>query len=88
MSYSEEEIKKYINIIDEYKRGVQGENPPRHSHKLEPYMGQWVCIECGVLKGHILGQYDINDFDRLHYQKRVFIIANIILRKRLIIFLN
>ena len=33
-------------------------------------MGQWLCVECGVLKGHILGKYDINDCDRLHYQKK------------------
>ena len=67
----EEEIQKYINILDTYKKSKRKkEIVESHSHKLEPYMGQWLCVECGLLKGHILGQYDINDFDRLHYQKK------------------
>ena len=71
MIYSEEEIQKYINILDTYKKSKRKkEIVESHSHKLEPYMGQWMCIKCGVIKEHILGQYDINDFDRLHYQKK------------------
>ena len=69
--YSEEENQKYINILDTYKKSKRKkEIVESHSHKLEPYMGQWMCIKCGVIKEHILGQYDINDFDRLHYQKK------------------
>ncbi len=41
----------------------------RHS-PLEEYMGQWLCLSCGLLKGHILGKYDINDMDRVHYQEK------------------
>ena len=71
MIYSEEEIQKYINILDTYKKSKRKkEIVESHSHKLEPYMGQWMCIKCGVIKEHILGQYDINDFDRLYYQKK------------------
>ena len=71
MIYSEEEIQKYINILDTYKKSKRKkEIVESHSHKLEPYMGQWMCIKCGVIKEHILGQYDMNDFDRLHYQKK------------------
>ena len=73
MIYNEEEIQKYTNILNNYK-------PKKNTFSrfhcncrqggLQEYMGQHLCIECGVLKGHILGQYDINDFDRLHYQKK------------------
>ena len=67
--YSEEEIQKYTNILNNYSRGDIGGVQPSH-HELEQYMGQWLCVKCGVLKGYILGQYDLNDFDRLHYQKK------------------
>ena len=71
MSYSEEEVKKYLNILHEYKRGVQGENPPLHvCESFEIYLGQYLCIECGKIKGDVLGDFDINDIDRLHYQKK------------------
>ena len=69
--YSEDEIQKYMNIIDTYKKSKRKKDiVESHSHELEPYMGQWLCVKCGVIKGYILGQYDINDFDRLYYQKK------------------
>ena len=82
MTYSSEEIQKYTNILNNYKskqRGVKGSKPLCNCRQggrrgdaipLQEYMGQHLCIECGKLCGHILGQYDINDFDRLHYQKK------------------
>ena len=71
MIYSEEEIQKYINILDTNKKSKRKkEIVESHSHKLEPYMGQWMCIKCGVIKEHILGNIELKDFDRLHYQKK------------------
>ena len=29
-----------------------------------------MCNECGTLNGHVLGQFDIKDFDRLYYRKK------------------
>ena len=29
-----------------------------------------MCYECGTLNGHILGQFDVKDFDRLYYRKK------------------
>ena len=80
MSYSEEEIKKYLDILHNYKvekeRAI-GKKVVYHICKgcLNPksflqYSGYHMCNECGTLKGHILGNNDINDFDRLHYQKK------------------
>ena len=78
MSYSEEEIKKYLNILSNYKIKIRrqseykqgGEFPTHKCKHVEEYLGQHLCIECGKLKGHILGKFDINDCDRLHYQKK------------------
>ena len=67
----EEQIQKYLNILNNYRKNtkIQGDII-HHCSNFDSYMGQWLCVECGVLRGHILGQYDINDFDRLHYQKK------------------
>ena len=29
-----------------------------------------MCNECGTLKGHILGQFEVKDLDRLYYRKK------------------
>ena len=73
MSYREEEIKKYLNILHNYK--VEKEGSPICKGCLKPenfstYSGQYLCLECGKLKGHILGNFELKDFDRLHYQKK------------------
>ena len=72
MKFTDDEISKYLNILSNYKReGGVGETVGAHACKsFEIYMGQYLCIECGRLKGHVLGEFDINDSDRLHYQKK------------------
>ena len=71
MNYNDEEIKNYLNVLNSYKRGSSGENPPPHRcSRFEEYLGQHLCLDCGKLKGHILGKFDINDTDRLYYQKK------------------
>ena len=32
--------------------------------------GYKICDECGILNGHVLGFFDLKDFDRLHYRKK------------------
>ena len=72
MSYSEEEINKYLKILDDYKReGVTGGTVGAPVCKsFEEYLGQHLCIDCGQIKGHILDKFDINDYDRIYYQKK------------------
>ena len=71
--YSEEEIQKYLNILDTYKKNRADASPIKQGcnrENLIPVLGQWLCLECGLLKGYILHQCDINDNDRVHYQKK------------------
>ena len=74
MTYTEEEIKKYLNILHNYREGVKGKTVDStccsNTENFSTYLGQYICIECGQFKGHILGKFDVNDFDRLHYQKK------------------
>ena len=32
--------------------------------------GQKICDECGVANGHVLGLYDVKDYDRLYFRKK------------------
>ena len=34
------------------------------------YLGQYICEECGVFNGHVLGYFDIREQDRLFYKKK------------------
>ena len=75
MSYTEEEIKKYLNMLSNYKKSIK-----QFTLKLKckgctntefflSYLGFNMCNECGTLNGH-LRNIEIKDFDRLHYQKK------------------
>ena len=78
MIYTEEEIKKYLDILHNYK--VEREEKVvlsiykckgcSNTESFSSYSGYNMCNECGTLNGHILGKFDVKDFDRLHYQKK------------------
>ena len=82
MTYTEEEIKKYLDILHNYKverEGVIGGNvgspiskclgcPNTKSFTIDS--GYKICNECGTANGHVLGFYDLKDYDRLHYRKK------------------
>ena len=83
MCYSEEQIKRYLEILHNYT------NPPeeKSSEASEAsrkskcwncqrddcftiYSGFKVCENCGGQNGHVLGYYDYKDYDRLHFRKK------------------
>ena len=80
MYYTEEEIKKYLDILNNYKiesegviGGTYGSTICKgcsNTESFSSYLGQNMCNECGTLNGHVLGQFDIKDFDRLYYRKK------------------
>ena len=76
MSYTEEEIKKYLNILSNYKKSLQQFKLKSkckgcsNTESFSSYSGYNMCNECGTLNGHILGQFDVKDFDRLYYRKQ------------------
>ena len=80
MSYTEEEIKKYLDILHNYKIESEGViegtiGSPickgcSNTESFSTYLGQNMCNECGTLNGHVLGHFDIKDFDRLYYRKK------------------
>ena len=78
MTYTEEEIKKYLNILHNYKVEREGVAEPtiggccncENTSSFTIDTGLKICDECGTLNGHILGLFDLKDFDRLHYRKK------------------
>ena len=77
MSYSEEEIKKYMAILHNYTK------PPKEevSRKSKCWncqrddcftivSGFKLCENCGCQNEHVLGYFDKKDYDRLYFRKK------------------
>ena len=78
MSYTEEQIKKYLDILHNYtnKTVEDGDKKTKcincqRRDCFSIYSGYKVCENCGGLNGHILGYYDQKDYDRLHFRKSI-----------------
>ena len=77
MPYTEEEIKKYLNTLHNYSsqpvqqvsEKAQCSNCP-NTECFTIDSGYKICDECGAANGHVLGFYDIKDYDRLYYRKK------------------
>ena len=80
MCYTEEEIKRYMEILHKYTKPPEYE-PKQFGGKAKCcncqrddcffiYSGYKICENCSVLNGHVLGYYDYRDRDRLHFQKK------------------
>ena len=77
MSYTEDQIKKYLEILYKYTskptEEVNLKAKCRNCENRESFTidyGYKICEECGVANGHVLGFYDIKDCDRLYYRKK------------------
>ena len=77
MSYTEDQIKKYLGILGDYSINSSDESnlkakcsncENRTSFTID--YGYKICEECGVANGHVLGFYDNKDHERLIYRKK------------------
>ena len=91
MAYTEE-IKKYLELLHKYtsipEEEVNTKSKGCNCQNSEFFTidsGYKICDECGVENGHVLGFYDVKDYDRLYYRKKS--IYHIMIKK-LIIFLK
>ena len=80
MCYTEEEIKRYLEILHSYTN-PSVEEVSEVSRKVKCwncqrddcftiYSGFKVCENCGGQNAHVLGYYDHKDYDRLHFRKK------------------
>ena len=71
MTYTEEEIKKYLEILNNYNKTMQQITPNSkcsncpNAEFFTIDSGYEICDECGTANGHVLGFYDVKDYDRL-----------------------
>ena len=77
MTYTEEQIKKYLETLHNYtSKPIEESNLKtkccacENSTSFTIDYGYKICDECGVLNGHVLGFYDNKDCDRLYYHKK------------------
>ena len=76
MTYTEEEINKYLNILHNYNKPMQKITPKSkccgcpNNKSFTIDSGIKICDECGVSNGCVLGQFEIKDLDRLYYRKK------------------
>ena len=76
MNYSEDQIKKYLELLHNYTKNFTEEVNLKakccaceNSTSFSIYYGYKICDECGVANGHVLGFYDNKDHERLFYRK-------------------
>ena len=77
MTYTEEEIKKYLEILYNYTSKPEEEVSRKskccncqNSECFTIDSGYKICYYCGVANGHVLGFYDVKDYDRLYFRKK------------------
>ena len=76
MSYTEEEIKKYLSILHNYSCPVEttgevkGCSNCSNTEFFTIDSGYKICVKCGTENGHVLGLFDVKDLDRLYYRKK------------------
>ena len=76
MSYSEEEIKKYLDIIHNFTKSKEKETGQKtkcwncKETDFELVSGFKICVNCGSQNERYLGYFDKRDFDRLIFRKK------------------
>ena len=78
MTYTKEEIEKYLEILRSYNntqsedadacKKVKCSNCQSDSFTIE--LGYNVCDSCGLTNGHVLGYFDLKEYDRFHFRKK------------------
>ena len=83
MVYTQEEIHKYLSIMEDNiknnlcpnfpsSRGVLGGGTPPccDDPKFIIWSGYRLCENCSTTSGHVLGYFDAKEYDRFHFQKK------------------
>ena len=78
MNYTKEEIERYLEILRNYNAQSEGDadtgtkvrcrNCQSDSFFIES--GYHICDSCGMTNSHVLGYFDLKDYDRLHFRKK------------------
>ena len=77
MVYTKEEIERYLEILRSYNN-VQSEGEENtkvrcrncQSDSFFVESGYNICDSCGTTNGHVLGYFDLKEYDRFHFRKK------------------
>ena len=78
MRYTEEEIKKYMNILHSYTKPPEKETDRKtkcwhcKESEFDLVSGFKICTNCGCQNEAVLGYFDNKEYDRLHFRKKSF----------------
>ena len=75
---SEDQIKKYLEILHNYTKNISDEPKMQSSQcsncenrtSFTIDFGYKICEECGITNGHVLGYFDPKEYDRLYFRKK------------------
>ena len=74
MSYTEDQIKKYLEILHNYNKPVDVSRKAKcsncQSNSFCVESGYNICDSCGTTNGHVLGYFDFKEYDRFHFRKK------------------
>ena len=76
MSYSEDEIKKYLDIIHNFTKSIEKETDRKtkcwnsKESDFELVSGFKICVNCSSQNERYLGYFDKRDYDRLIFRKK------------------
>ena len=76
MSYTEDQIKKYLEILHNYtKKPVEEVRRSKcwncqNSECFFIHLGFKICDSWGTTNGHVLGYFDLKEYDRFHFRKK------------------
>ena len=76
MSYTKEEIEKYLELLENYnKKTVEDENKKVRCSNCQSdsflvESGYNICDSCGTTNGHVLGYFDLKEYDRYQFRKK------------------
>ena len=77
MAYTEEEIQRYILLLNDYKTSTRQEEENNlfrcwncQSDSFFVESGYYIGESCGSSNGYVLGYFDLNDYDRFHFRKK------------------
>ena len=76
MVYTKEEIERYLEILRSYKTQSEEEENTKvrcsncQSDSFFIESGYNICDSCGSTNGHVLGYFDLKEYDRFHFRKK------------------
>ena len=77
MTYTKDEIEKYLEILRSYNNSQSEEKENTkvrcsncQSDSFFIQSGYNICDSCGSTNGHVLGYFDLKEYDRFHFRKK------------------